>query len=467
MRLPARRRVEHAGVVGEPLLRRRRAARARRRGRRSRGSARPRNTTPRPTGVCTPGTPPTARTVVPGSTATAWRLHRRVADEDHRAVRGIELLAVERERGLARDDDVGLLVPERLLGVLLDDVVAGARRVRVDAERVDAERPPDRLPADARDRDRLDSSRGRLVQRHRARDTLMGHPITATRSRDCITRRVPTTVGGDGSRRAASGPGSRARVAHGSQVSPPVSQPSRTWVAISAATRSRNAGVGVAVDCELADDRSPGRTPAPPPASRRSAGARLRPEHERAVLQEQDSRPGDPAARAASAATTARRTSSASPLELEDAVRSPRRAPRAHSAEVRALELPHRRASALSGTGTGRRRPRVDQHERLRAGHHQLVVGQPDGGRLVRDTRPPDPADRVTKHSSEIVESRRCVVLDAPGRASRTRLLRPGASRGGGGTRCARGRSTAGSGRSRRRPGRRCPRTRRASAPST
>ena len=55
--------------------------------------------------------------------------HRRVADEDHRAVRRVDLLAVERERGLARDDDVGLLVPERLLGVLLDDVLARRSRV--------------------------------------------------------------------------------------------------------------------------------------------------------------------------------------------------------------------------------------------------------------------------------------------------------------------------------------------------
>ena len=53
--------------------------------------------------------------------------HRRVADEDDGAVRRVDLGAVERERRVARDHDVGLLVPERLLGVLLDDVVAGAR----------------------------------------------------------------------------------------------------------------------------------------------------------------------------------------------------------------------------------------------------------------------------------------------------------------------------------------------------
>jgi hypothetical protein len=52
--------------------------------------------------------------------------HLRVADEDDGALRRVDLLAVERERGVADDHDVGLLVPERLLGVLLDDVLADA-----------------------------------------------------------------------------------------------------------------------------------------------------------------------------------------------------------------------------------------------------------------------------------------------------------------------------------------------------
>ena len=83
--------------------------------------------------------------------------HGRVADEDDRALRRVDLVAVERERGMADDHDVRLLVPERLLGVLLDDVVArGQRAVGVDPEGVDAERPAQRLPVHAGDGDRLD-----------------------------------------------------------------------------------------------------------------------------------------------------------------------------------------------------------------------------------------------------------------------------------------------------------------------
>ena len=54
--------------------------------------------------------------------------HLRVADEDDGALRRVDLLAVERERGVADDHDVRLLMPERLLGVLLDDVVADRGR---------------------------------------------------------------------------------------------------------------------------------------------------------------------------------------------------------------------------------------------------------------------------------------------------------------------------------------------------
>ena len=44
------------------------------------------------------------------------------------------------------------------LVVLLDDQVAGVRRLRVDSERLDSERPPQRPPLQvaAHDRDRLD-----------------------------------------------------------------------------------------------------------------------------------------------------------------------------------------------------------------------------------------------------------------------------------------------------------------------
>ena len=54
-------------------------------------------------------------------------LHLRVAEEDGRAGGHLDLLAVEDERGPAGEDDVELLVPEPLLVVLLDDVLARPR----------------------------------------------------------------------------------------------------------------------------------------------------------------------------------------------------------------------------------------------------------------------------------------------------------------------------------------------------
>ena len=55
---------------------------------------------------------------------------------------------------MTRDHHVGLLVPEALLGVLLDDVITGGcGAVRVDPECVDPEGAPKRRPADACDRD--------------------------------------------------------------------------------------------------------------------------------------------------------------------------------------------------------------------------------------------------------------------------------------------------------------------------
>ena len=83
----------------------------------------------------------------------------RVADEDDRARRRVDHLVVERERRSAREDDVDLLVPERLLRVLLDDGVPGVRRdVRVDSEGADVQRPTNRAPEEraADDRNRLD-----------------------------------------------------------------------------------------------------------------------------------------------------------------------------------------------------------------------------------------------------------------------------------------------------------------------
>jgi hypothetical protein len=70
----------------------------------------------------------------------------------------VDGLAVERERGRAARDEVQLLVAGALLGVRLDDVVAGVlRHVGVGAERADPELVPDRQPAQrARAGERLD-----------------------------------------------------------------------------------------------------------------------------------------------------------------------------------------------------------------------------------------------------------------------------------------------------------------------
>jgi hypothetical protein len=80
-------------------------------------------------------------------------------DEDDRAGRSIERLAVERERRTPGEHDVDLLVAERGLRVLLDDDIADAGGgIGVDPERADIERPSDRFPQERAvdDRDRLD-----------------------------------------------------------------------------------------------------------------------------------------------------------------------------------------------------------------------------------------------------------------------------------------------------------------------
>jgi hypothetical protein len=85
--------------------------------------------------------------------------HLRVADEDDGARRGVHSLVVELEGRPAGKDDVDLFVPERLLRVLLDDVVPDSGRdVGVDSERADIERPPNGPPEELSpdDRNRLD-----------------------------------------------------------------------------------------------------------------------------------------------------------------------------------------------------------------------------------------------------------------------------------------------------------------------
>jgi hypothetical protein len=86
-------------------------------------------------------------------------LDERIADEQDRSGRRLERFVVQRERGAPREHDVDLLVPERLLGVLLHDLVTRIRReVGVHAERADVERPaqgpPEKRAVD--DGDRLD-----------------------------------------------------------------------------------------------------------------------------------------------------------------------------------------------------------------------------------------------------------------------------------------------------------------------
>ena len=75
-----------------------------------------------------PGLPPIASTVVPGSAALRVPSHGRVAEEDDRPGGRVERLAVELEGRPAGEHDVDLLVPEALLAVALDDVVARRSR---------------------------------------------------------------------------------------------------------------------------------------------------------------------------------------------------------------------------------------------------------------------------------------------------------------------------------------------------
>ena len=141
-----------------------------------------------------------------GTTATALPAHGGSRTKTTVPFGASSVDAVERERRMARDDDVDLLMPERLLGVLLDHVIAcRARAVRVDAERVDAERPAQRLPEHAGSGDRLDlrqpQHRVGLELRHRqeritgARDRRTSKVCRIPLERGIASPfRVPTTV---------------------------------------------------------------------------------------------------------------------------------------------------------------------------------------------------------------------------------------------------------------------------------
>ena len=82
-----------------------------------------------------------------------------IPDEHDRSGGRVHRLVAEREGRAPGEHDVHLLVAERPLGVLLDDVVAGIlRHVRVDPERADVECSSDRAPQQraVHHRDRLD-----------------------------------------------------------------------------------------------------------------------------------------------------------------------------------------------------------------------------------------------------------------------------------------------------------------------
>ena len=97
--------------------------------------------------------------------------HRRVAEEHDRPRGSVQCLAVELEARAARENDVHLLVAKSLLAVALDHVVAGLlARVGVHPERLDPERAANRLPAQVArhlDRGQLVDAEARPAVAHR------------------------------------------------------------------------------------------------------------------------------------------------------------------------------------------------------------------------------------------------------------------------------------------------------------
>ena len=69
--------------------------------------------------------------------------HRRVTDEDDRSGRRVERLVVKGEARAPREDDIDLLMLERLLRMLLHDVIPNLRAMyALDPERTYVERTP-------------------------------------------------------------------------------------------------------------------------------------------------------------------------------------------------------------------------------------------------------------------------------------------------------------------------------------
>ncbi len=125
-----------------------------------------------------------------------------------------------------------------------------------------------------------------------------------------------------------------------------------------------------------------------------------------------------------------------------------------------AKRVGHRHGRALVERDADERRGRR-RHQQVAA-----VVVDPVGGVVVGDARRADPRD-AHEHLEQVVEPSGGVVLDGRRAHREVDVAERRRARGGGGTRSARGRSTACSGRSRRRPARRSRRSRRACKPRT
>ena len=244
-----------------------------------------------------------------------------------------------------------------------------------------------------------------------------------------------------------------------------MSQPTRQCAEISVATRSASALSTQASTTSSATRASLNRTG----TCRRRSGCCVPgfgAEHELAFLGEEDAGPG------AGAVLDERRDDVAEDVVGVAALgQDPVDRSSAAVAVTRpALEL----EDALAEQVGHRQRPPsrlVDPDERLLRGDHQLVVlavGELVGGVVVGHARRADPLD-AHEDLEQVVEPRGRVVLDRRGAhrevaLGRAQTLR---GRGAGGTPCARGRSTACSGRSRQRPERRSRRTRPACTPRT
>jgi hypothetical protein len=193
-----------------------------------------------------------------------------------------------------------------------------------------------------------------------------------------------------------------------SQGTPPVSQPTRQWAEISAATRLGEGGVDAGVDNQLGDARvveQDGNLQAPIGALRSGLGA----ENELAFLGEEDAGPD------AGAVVDERRDDVAQNVvgvaaSGQDPVDRVERSRAQSSRGLRRRESARGRGRAPAAAGVRL----VDPDQRLRGGDHQLVVlavRELVGGVVVRHAGRADPLD-AHEDLEQVVESRRGVVLD-------------------------------------------------------